>query len=252
MHVDICPNSGQYQITPKSEKASCPYCRGDIPDMLGRASKRMKLYMDRAFVSLRRSEEQKKYAKLALADIDSMLELEKDGGHTLLKGLYINARMMALAADMPEETIKVTGEVLSLHKRYPYALDIDRVSTTICWQAEAYSALGKWDDAAKIYLSLHEDFLLYGNRQDPYTIIGMTRTMYEAGIYDEAIKIGSLAFQMNRSFPSVHKYVALSQKAQGDIEEAKKTISRAILYEEHWDKDNLQKNKDILRELNNL
>ena len=220
--------------------------------MLGRASKRMKLYMDRAFVSLRRSEEQKKYAKLALADIDSMLELEKDGGHTLFKGLYINARMMALAADMPEETIKVTGEVLSLHKRYPYALDIDRVSTTNCWQAEAYSAIGKWDDAAKIYMSLHKDFLLYVNRQDPYTIIGMTRTMYEAGIYDEAIKIGSLAFQMNRSFPSVHKYVALSQKAQGDIEEAKKTISRAILYEEHWDKDNLQKNKDILRELNNL
>ena len=44
LHVDICPNSGQYQITPKSEKASCPYCRGDIPDMLDRASERMFLY----------------------------------------------------------------------------------------------------------------------------------------------------------------------------------------------------------------
>ena len=89
-----------------------------------------------------------------------------------MKGLYLKARLMAMA-DMPEETVKVTGEVLSLRKRYPYALDIDRVSTTICWQAEAYSAIGKWDDTAKIYMSLHEDFLLYGNRQDPYTIIGM-------------------------------------------------------------------------------
>ena len=29
--------------------------------------------------------------------------------------------------------------------------------------------------------------------------------------------------------------------AKGDIDGAKLTMSRAILYEKHWDKDNLQK-----------
>ena len=64
--------------------------------------------------------------------------------------------------------------------------------------------------------------------------------------------MGNVAIKVNRSRPGVHKYVALSQKSLGDIDAAAKTVSRAILYEEHWDADNLQKNKELLWELNNL
>ena len=52
---------------------------------------------------------------------------------------------------------------------------------------------------------------------------------------------------MVRARPGVHKYVALSQKALGNIDEAKKTVSRAILYEDHWDKVIMQENKQLLR-----
>ena len=82
--------------------------------------------------------------------------------------------------------------------------------------------------------------------------MGLARTKYELVKYDEAIEVGSVAIKEFRHFPGVHKYVALSQKAKGDIDEAKKTISRAILYEEHWDEDNLQTNKELLQELNNM
>ena len=61
-----------------------------------------------------------------------------------------------------------------------------------------------------------------------------------------------MAIELNRSRPGVHEYVALSRKANGDIDEAKKTMSQAILYEHHWDEDNLQKNKQLLPELNNV
>ena len=84
------------------------------------------------------------------------------------------------------------------------------------------------------------------------TVIGTCQTFYETQRYDDAIEVGNLAFETFRFIPGVHKYVALSQKAKGDIDDAKETISRAILYEKHWDKDNLQKNKQILKELNDL
>ena len=64
--------------------------------------------------------------------------------------------------------------------------------------------------------------------------------------------VGSDAIETCRYHAGVHKYVALAQKALGDIDGARKTISRAILHEEHWDKDNLRENKNILKGLNNL
>ena len=82
--------------------------------------------------------------------------------------------------------------------------------------------------------------------------MGCCQALYELGKYDEAIEYGNMAIEVNRSLPGKHKYVALSQKANGDIDAAAKTMSKAILYEEHWDTDNLQKNKQLLRELNNL
>ena len=81
-------------------------------------------------------------------------------------------------------------------------------------------------------------------------LMGLAQTKYELGKYDEAIEYSNIAIKAFRQCPGVHKYVALSQKAKGDIDEAKKTMSRAILYETHWDKDNMQQNKELLLELN--
>ena len=108
---------------------------------------------------------------------------------------------------------------------------------------------GKWKDSAKIYNSLVKE---HTQRGADMILIDYTRVLYELRKYDEAIEFGNMAIELNRSRPGVHKYVVLSRKANGDIDEAKKTMARAILYEHHWDEDNLQKNKQLLRELNNL
>jgi len=131
-------------------------------------------------------------------------------------------------------------------------LDRDKVTEIQQNLAEAYTAVGKWEDAADIYSSLCREYM-QRRKTPPFRIaMGLCRATYEAGKYDEAIEVGSLCIEVNRIHCGVHKYVALSQKAQGDIDDAKKTISRAILYEGHWDKENLQKNKQILKELNDL
>ena len=246
---------GQYQLSSESDEASCPYCRGEIPDVRDRATERTKLYLDRAYASAMGSEEQKKYAKLALAEYDSYVDLFKHDDVPMevhLSNLFTRAMMMA-RADMPEETIKMTKKILSLDEKYPGILDCDKVEETKQYLAEAYSASGKWKDAGDIYSSLCHEYL-HRRRKTPPTRIamGLSRAAYETGKYDEAIEVGSLGIEVNRIHSGVHKYVALSQKAKGDIDNAKKTISRAILYEKHWDRDNLQKNKHILKELNDL
>ena len=244
---------GKYQWSSESDEASCPYCRGEIPNVVGKASERVLLYAARARSSLEGSEEQKKYAKLALTEHDSIVEILKqfeDENHGLTN-LYLRVSMLAMT-DKPRETIQISKEVLSLNEIYPGILDRDQVAQTKQILAKAYCARGKWDKAESIYRSLLGEDKQRDVMPNADTMIGLSRAMYETQRYDEAIKVGNVAFEKFRFIPGVHKYVALAQKAKGDIDDAKKTMSRAILYEMHWDKDNLQKNRQILRELSSL
>ena len=244
---------GNYKYSSNSKEASCPYCRGEIPDVVGKAIERSKLYMNQAHRSSKGSVEQKKYAKLAIAEIDAFMELlnpEDKNKEAYMNMLHTKAMMTAMTGQ-PEDSIKITDEILSLNESHPGILGLDDLEDTKCYQAEAYVALGKWKEAGKIYTALYKSNSQRGNC-DVLVPMGLTRTGYELGKYDAAIEVGSVAIKLNRHSVGVHKYVALSHKAKGDIDEAKKTMSRAILYETHFDKDNMQKNKELLQELNNL
>ena len=254
-HVFCFACVGKYQQTSESDEASCPYCRGEIPDVLDKATERGKLYLGRAMTLPKGSEEQKKYAKLALAEYDSSVDLfnlEDAPMEVHLSNLYVRAMMMSRADIMPEETIKTTKKILSLHEMYPDVLDFDQKDNIMTWQADAYLECGKLNDAKEGYRSLYMEHMLRGTTPHIYSVMNLCRVYYEMHDYQNALDKGNVTLKRFRHMPGIHKYVALSQKAKGDIEGAKKTISRAILYEEHWDKDNLQQNKDILRELNEL
>jgi tetratricopeptide (TPR) repeat protein len=245
---------GSYQFSSNSKE--CPYCRGEIPDVVEKASERTVLYVDRARASPKGSDERIKFAKLALAEHDALsgiiMEMEKDDeGDAYLGMLCMGAELMSMTGQ-PEETIKITGRVLSLNEKYSGILSFTEVVQTKCYQARAYSDCGKWKDAIKSYKLLIREHRQHGLNPSSLTLIDYSQALYELRKYDEAIEMGNTAIEKNRSCPGVHKYVALSRKANGDIDEAKKTMARAILYEEHWDKDNLQKNKQLLRELNNI
>ena len=250
-HVFCFDCVGQYQWASENA-ASCPYCRGEIPNVVTKHFDRADLYKSRAFSSSHGSEEQKKYAKLALAEYDAIFKIES---HPPLKVqmciLHGRSHLMSLT-DQPEETIKITTELISLIERNPGIFGFSEIASTTRWLAEAYGACGKWKESLALSMSVYLGFLQRGVHPKATFTIGLSRAMYETGDYDKAIKLGNETIEANRICSGVHKYVALSQKAQGDIEEAKKTISRAILYEEHWNKDNLRQNKDILKELSNL
>mmetsp|Transcript_9897 Transcript_9897/g.24672 ORF Transcript_9897/g.24672 Transcript_9897/m.24672 type:complete len:448 (+) Transcript_9897:115-1458(+) len=69
-------------------------------------------------------------------------------------------------------------------------------------------------------------------------LMGMSKCFYYLKKYELAIEVGESAIEMNRYFPQVHKYVALSQKASGDLSGALRTMGRAVNYETPWDEAN--------------
>ena len=250
---------GEYQCSPNSKASSCPYCRGEIPNVVKKSLDRSMLYTKRAMQSPKGSEEQKKYARLSMAEYDNAEKVFNvkgkgnnlaDNGEMDVGGMFMRSVVVALSGQ-PEETIKITNKTLSLNERYPGYMDLYQVHEVKNSQAKAYSELGKWEEAEKIYTSIYKECMRRNKVHNGSLLVGMCRALYMRKKYDKAIKIGTMVTKDYRSTPGIHKYLALSQKALGNIDEARITITKAILYEQQWVKDNLEENKQILRELNN-
>jgi tetratricopeptide (TPR) repeat protein len=113
---------------------------------------------------------------------------------------------------------------------------------------EVEEIMERWENAKEFY------FKMLSKMDDPSIgttppqqrrmWMGLSRCAYHLGKYDKALNAGEAAIQMNRHFPAVHKYVALSQKTTGDIDAARVTMARAVAYETPWDE---QHKADVLR-----
>ena len=79
--------------------------------------------------------------------------------------------------------------------------------------------------------------------------MGLCRCLFELGGYYHAIDSGKYALDVDRHFPGVHKYIALSEERIGNIESAKKLMCRAVLYETPWDEGNVMENLKALNEI---
>ena len=117
--------------------------------------------------------------------------------------------------------------------------------------AEAHEANSDWDIAIDVYRGI---FVILSNDTSALVqlrkaYMGMYRGYYETGEYDEAIAFGDAVLRCFRQFPGVHKYVALSHKQKGNLEEAQAVMNRAVLYETPWDDSNRQQNYDLWKEL---
>mmetsp|Transcript_21210 Transcript_21210/g.32172 ORF Transcript_21210/g.32172 Transcript_21210/m.32172 type:complete len:465 (+) Transcript_21210:23-1417(+) len=119
-------------------------------------------------------------------------------------------------------------------------------------QAEGHIKLGNWDTAKDILITKTQ-FLVSPDALSPSRtrrcVMGLARCAYETKRYDKAIAASEMAIEMNRSFPGVYLYKALSLKELGDMDAAIATMNRAVLYETPWDDDNRRKALEIYDKL---
>ena len=245
-----CIGTYQQHAEQSSQESSCPYCRGELPDVAQRSTERFSLYWVRARAAPEGSIERKKFCDLALAEQESARQVY---GLSKLEYLNTQAFILSIAGD-PKVLLDVTNEILSEWEKCHRPLDFHQVILQAkVWRAGALSDMGKYIEASESYRAIKKEALQYGETAYVVQIaMGQSRCFYELGKYDKAIDAGENAVHDGRGRPQVHKYAALAQKAKGDIAGAKRTISRAILYERPWDKNNLEKNLEIKRDLDRL
>lgn len=220
---------------------------------------RKKVYSGRALKAAEGSAERKKYTSLAVKEYDALL-----GRCTVLFGtegsrfidlrmssvLYMKAHVLTLL-DEPESVIELVGQFETERFRtfgleWWYRFDVK------CWQAEAYTSKGQYFNAISVYTSVQDEALQYAHLGHVEKwVIGMIRCHYETGDHDFVIEKGGYLLKKHRQLPGAHKYVAYSLRAKGDIEAAKDTMSRAILYEQPWNVKNRELNQKILIDFNN-
>ena len=116
-------------------------------------------------------------------------------------------------------------------------------------QAEYWQYEDNWRGAFDVYKDLYIEMENRSPPEQRQVIMGISRCFYEMKAYDNAIAVGESAIGMNRHFPEVHKYVALSYKEKGDIDTAIATMIKAVLYETPWDDENIEANKALLMEM---
>lgn len=119
-------------------------------------------------------------------------------------------------------------------------------------KAEGYEGLERWEDAKEVYVCLLQLPDFYEKTSPPgqrAVFMGFARCAYHIGLYDNSIAASQAALEMNKHFPNVHKYLALAQKAQGDLQTAVDTMNRAALYETPWDDDHREEVLQLYEQL---
>lgn len=269
----------------KCAYAHCPCCREPLPDITEKALWRSSELLNDAEKCVLGSEQWQKYTELALKDINAVLKHEEESVNALAlkvrcltstdpetaiqlvsKALKIQERneefaeeMVALkeCLDEPSSDDTIIGQYVAnkrmneIRKQIPdgaYHLEREELFEMKLDKGDAFVYLEKWKEASYVYQDVFKDAgedACIGQR----ATVGMCRCLYELGSYDLAIKMGSIVTVCDRTFVGAHKYIALSQKAKGDIDAAIRTMTQGVLYEAPWDQQTRRENLQALSEL---
>lgn len=133
---------------------------------------------------------------------------------------------------------------------------LSNMTDTNLIMATALEQSKTWYVALTAYDDLNQQ--IYGDATTPsqqrQISMGMSRCYYELGLYSQSIDIGKTVLKdtTNRQFPGIHKYVALSLKASGELDAAIDVMNRAVLCETPWDDKNKQEALNLYNELRAL
>jgi tetratricopeptide (TPR) repeat protein len=261
------------RVVPTSQdrrETCCPICRSEASNVVDSMLEKARMYASRANRRGVTDELKKRYREEALQEVEKVLSI--DPPH--LQAFFTKAEILrplgdpgaaiealnqmaelddqrqaevahvesllqrAEAAETESDEEALLDEAESLQKKSGNRLGGGeaRLFDLKLLQAEAYQDMQEWEEAIKIYISiLKVDGMVGSPVQYRQVFMGMSRCFFEISVYDKSIAAASTAIEMNPHFPGVYKYKALSQRALGELDEAVKTMTRAVLYEAPWD-----------------
>jgi tetratricopeptide (TPR) repeat protein len=267
--------------------ASCPYCRQESEkSVVEDAVENARLFTARARRLQKNDPDRKKYFDLALAEVDKLLEAnERDLPALFFKGQILahyapvdaiqvykkvlaldqegsanlekleamqNAVKVAMDAGDEDDVFRLAGSVEAYKSSGVFIGQIGfgprRLIMVMIYLAEAHEALGNWGGANAIYGELIQEASVNSSTETRKLLAGLSRCMFQLGFYDLAVQMGEGALLMNRHVFGVHKLIALPQLALGQVEAARTTMRRGVVYKAPWDDEDRQENIAFLEE----
>jgi tetratricopeptide (TPR) repeat protein len=267
----------------------CPMCRQDVEDveqsmmehaalLAGEANMRKSLddvarrslrqealdCLDRLLMAPNASVQAYVYKAQILVDMDMgreairciddlLIENEKRMNHPLLR--LIQQQEEAEARGDYDESDRLAEESVQYyndHGTAPTRLHPQSMFGVYTLKSRACEVVEEWEGALR---ANDKAFLLLKQPDDAPAVelrklfMGTARCAYMAKQYEKSIASSEMAIEMNRHFDGVHKYMALSLKELGKLDEAIDTMNRAVLYEAPWKPEIGRQALQLYREL---
>lgn len=115
------------------------------------------------------------------------------------------------------------------------------IASMVVCRGDALKATKQWQAAIDCY-SIHANTDGFGTGHHRQALAGKSECLRELGMLDEALVSSQRVVALSRRPAKAHQPLALTYKAMGKMEEARKVVNRAIFYEEPWNPDNKDAN----------
>ena len=215
---------------------SCSICGKDVSGGLcAYVCNNVTLLMGMAY---RNPEESQEYCQLARKEL-SILKYQS------FPVLSLNAELLYLEGKY-EEAIAAALAYLPF-QLLPTDTELLRTIIKSCIGWKKYGSAIKYIE--KLILIVSDPTFNDRRHDENYAYHKASVCFYHVGAYKDAIDYAQYALDCNRHFENVHRYMALSQRALGQLDEAVLTIRRAVRYEEPWHEEHTQRCQEKLNEL---
>jgi tetratricopeptide (TPR) repeat protein len=271
----------------KVEAEKCPICRvGKDPSEANYKFHQVALWTARAASHSLQKQQTNKFASKALDYVESLLDEDsKNQSAKVMQGrvlgllgeyqfglVLLRESLFNLQTTIPHQTSvddlmkKVQQSMLhgDVKQAEAYLEDVQKVRN------QKFALLVQPSDLIDLYLCIaelelksteyntcqqtleqnvlkEEKLLAPDQRMQAY--LQLAQCFYETKHYDKAIAVGNLAIDMNRHYPQVYKYTIMALYQKGELKEAKKIASQAVLYETPWDAQNQHRVQNMYNEL---
>eukprot|EP00934_Nitzschia_sp_Nitz4_P004234 Nitzschia sp. Nitz4//scaffold100_size80364//67585//68541//NITZ4_005349-RA/size80364-processed-gene-0.37-mRNA-1//1//CDS//3329532109//4224//frame0 len=193
-------------------------------------------------------------------DLEEMLPML----HLIIQAEQASAQGDSHVLENAKRRLQAAYEEMSGRRRQ--ILNWKDMADMVVLKGEAYVASQEWGKALHEYSELNSTLhgippvsfmhrVIATRKEEIPTplvqkvITGIARCLYHLGEYNRAIEMSQMLMIAYRHCPNVHKYKALSEKAQGNLDAAVQTMNQAVLYEAPWDDQHMKEVQTLYYEL---
>ena len=231
--MNMYDNKAPRRIPLGDPPSQCPTCRGEAgPGKVINALVAIaQQSLEKAKMKGRDDRNGEEELEHVIAGLDKVLGMKEQSGVDF--AIYASKAQILLFLSRPKDALACLAAFNEVNDDKDWINDSMDGSATRLLEAEAYIQLEDWETALDRCIPKAAGAI----KDSQFRLIHMlqAKCQYHLGNYDEAIHAINMILQMwgplYRHYPGIRMYKALAERAKGNVEAARTTMNRAVLYE---------------------